>query len=216
MNKLLHWKMIWNDIISDPDFRAWFINENTSKRPKYGGDFQIFKNGRVDNNTPKNYNDQKGTLYMNFGKLGHYVAYILDKDFVNIFDPSYSVGTYRTCFPDFESTVISYFQRPIKYITEFGTPQRDKNDTFCQTWSLSFLCPKTHVFLRQSEFDEIESLYNICSYFIASDTYKEIFEEQKEWIIKRLEENRTTNWDPSEIYMYSLTLSFEEFSKLFE
>jgi hypothetical protein len=66
---MTHWKYMWNDILSDPDFRYWFTGKTG------GGYYQLFKDGKIKNETPKGASTKKGTFYMKFGNLGHYVAY---------------------------------------------------------------------------------------------------------------------------------------------
>ena len=56
---MTHWKKMWNDIISDPDFRKYIL-----KSDKYG-DYQLFKLNTKQEIIPKvDPSKKKGTFYL--------------------------------------------------------------------------------------------------------------------------------------------------------
>jgi hypothetical protein len=221
---IIHWKNMWNDVISDPDFRAFFL------RYKNSGYYQIYKTTDPKDDTPDDVVDTQkkgGTLYMKFGSLGHYVAYkdkIPKKKTFIIFDSSFNspgrVGTYSGCLPDFTKNINKYLGEFV-YDERFLTPQRLKDDTFCQTWSLAYLYgDNAEKFLESStgtDEDNKKALYNICLTFINDPVFKEICTDQAEWINKNFKINKAPkNKDADWFYNYSISLDYNTFKNLFE
>jgi hypothetical protein len=213
-NDIITWKQIWNDIISDIDFRNWFVGNN--------GFYHLYKNNRVDDlskdTTPAQKN--RGTLYMQFpGNYAHFVAYKKQKNQITIFDPSYLSGTYAGCLPDFVDTILNKFKLPIHYEIVFGTPQYHKNDSFCQTWSLAYLSksPKLHKYLKDALNDSVLALFNICKFFINTKIFqKEICVDQAAFINKNIRKNKAPKkWNAEYFLNYSNDMDFEMFSHLF-
>jgi hypothetical protein len=207
-----HWKYIWNDILSDVDFRNWITNKNLSY-------YQIYKNGKVIDLSNPNSNKKIGTLYMQFpGNLAHYMTFKETKKNVILFDSSYPNGTYSGCFPDFSYTVVNFFKKEIIFNKDFDTPQNHKNDSFCQTWSLCYLLntKKSKELLKSSKKDSINSLYKICKYIIGMPVFEEICTQQESWINKNLKENKAPKkWDSKYFLNYSKKMTKEMFDQLF-
>jgi hypothetical protein len=204
---MTHWKYMWNDILSDPDFRCWFTNK------KACGYYQLKKNKKIEDETPKNALKNKGTFYMKFDQLGHYVAYEIKKDSINIFDSSHSTGNefgiYSDCLPDFIETIKKNFSPNIKFIEKFGTPQILKGDSFCQTWSLAYLLgkPTQDIMSKINKDNRIEILYKLCKKIISSKVFEEICLTQQDWIIKAFKKNKNPKtpkkWTPEYFFEFS-------------
>lgn len=211
---VIHWKYIWNDVISDVDFRNWFVGNK--------GYYQLFKNLRVDDLSSKETllaNKNEGTFYMQFaGNFGHFVAYKKQKSRIVIFDSSHGTGTFSGCLPDFVETIINKFKLPIFYDTKFGTPQNKTDDSFCQTWSLCYLSKNKdlHKYLKNSKKDPILSLFNICKFFINTTIFEEICNQQEQWINKNLKKNKAPKkWDSQYFLKYSKDMNIDMFRLLF-
>jgi len=201
---MTHWKYMWNDILSDPDFRCWLTGK------KACGYYQLKKSNKIKNETPKHETSNKGTFYMKFGKLGHYVAYEIKKDSINIFDPSHSTGNesgiYSGCLPDFIKTIQNKFSPNIKFIEDFGTPQILKGDSFCQTWSLAYLLgkPFQDIMKQIKKDNRIEILYTICKKIIKLKIFEEICLSQSKWIVKAFKQNKAPKkWTPEYFFEFS-------------
>ena len=212
---IIHWKYIWNDIISDVDFRNWIINKNT-------GFYQIFKNDKITDLSSQDTSKKdklKGTFYMQFqGGHAHYVAYKILKSKIVIFDPSYPDGTFSGCLPDYIDTIQNYFDLPVEFDDQFGTPQTNKNDSFCQTWTICYLMnnKKLNKLLESSNDNPTESLYKICKHIISLSIFKEICNEQSNWINKNLKINKAPKkWNADYLLEYSELFDEEMFDYLF-
>jgi len=214
---MTHWKYMWNDILSDPDFRSWFVGEKSS------GYFQLYKNKKVENETPSKKLINKGTFYMKFGKLGHYVAYEIKNKNIYIFDSSHSTGsqkgTYADCLPDFIDTIHDKFSPNIHFIEKFGTPQTLKGDSFCQTWSLAYLLGSyTQKIMKQlTDTNKVKILYKICKYIIKKPIFEEICLTQSEWIEKAFKENKAPKkWTAEYFLLFSKKImDLKSFNYLF-
>ena len=211
---IFHWKYIWNDILSDPEFRNWLVGENM-------GYYQIFKNNKIkdesDINSTEN-DKMKGTFYLKFGKLGHYVAYEMQISSIKIFDSSHKIGIYSGCLPDFINSIEYNFGLPVEYELQYNTPQCHKDDSFCQTYSLSYLSNdiSLHANLQNAMFDPISSLFNICKIFINNPVFEEICIEQETWINKNLSINKApSKWNAQYLLDYSKNMDINMFSELF-
>lgn len=212
---IIHWKYIWNDVISDVDFRNWFVGNK--------GFYRLFKTkDRVDDlsstqTLTKNKNE--GTFYMQFaGNFGHFVAYKKQKSRIVIFDSSHKTGTFSGCLPDFVETIINKFKLPIFYDTKFGIPQNKKDDSFCQTWSLCYLSKNKVLkkYLENSKKDPVLSLFNICKFLINTSTFEEICTQQEEWINENLKKNKAPKkWNSRYFLKYSRDMNLEMFRLLF-
>lgn len=199
---MTHWKNMWSDILSDPDFRSWFTEESKS------GYYQLLKNKKIINETPGNKKINKGTFYMKFDKLGHYVTYELKKDSIRIFDSSHSIGgesgLYADCLPDFIDTIKQHFSPKIEFVETFGTPQTTPGDSFCQTWSLSYLLGKpTQTIMKEvNATNKIETLYKLCKKIIGMKVFEEICLTQKDWITLNFKKNKAPKkWTP-ELFLH--------------
>ena len=223
---MTHWKYMWNDILSDPDFRKWIIGSD-----KYGY-YQLFKLGK----TPKSSaakekkeiepqvdsSKKKGTFYMKFGGLGHYVAYEVKKDAIHLFDSSHGEhGRYADCLPPFIGTIQKHFNENIKFVEKFGTLQVLPGDSFCQTWSLSYLLgKKTQKIMMEASTknkSEIEILFELCKYIIDLPVFKEICKEQHVWIKREFKNNKAPEkWTPEYFLNFSRErMNLESFHYLF-
>lgn len=247
-----NWKKIWGDILSDPDFRNWMTKSGyyefypvINKRDKNykftltDGDVWAIKDGTTENSEKPSRKYDTGTLYLEFGDLAHFVAYeLVNKKTIKIFDPSHSFdgirGTYSTELKHFHKFINSYFDRRIIFEKQYGTPQRHLEDTFCQTWSLAFLCAslcKTrekdkcpsqnmHEALLSSIDDEVVGLFNVCKAFIESDVFHEICTEQRDWILEESinkhedEDELPEKWTPEYFYTFCQGLTIEDFRLL--
>ena len=212
---IITWKYIWNDILSDPDFRNWIVDENL-------GYYQIFKNKNINNDSEDKSEHDVGTIYMKFGKLGHYIAYKLKKNNkMTIFDSSYPDGTYGDCLDEdyIDSIRYNFDNCSIVFDETYGTPQRLDDDSFCQTWSLAYLSnyKKLKSFLKDSKNDPINSLFNICKFIINLPIFEEICIEQKNWIEKNLKINKASKkWTSEYLLEYSRNFDYDDFEKLFK
>jgi hypothetical protein len=214
---MTNWKYMWNDILSDPDFRCWITGKTA------GGYYQLFKNTKIENDTPKGCSTKKGTFYMKFGKLGHYVAYEMKAKEILIFDSSHSTGNengiYSECLLGFTKTIKSKFSPNIKFVEDFGTPQILKGDSFCQTWSLAYLLgsPTKKIIKEITVTNRIEILYKLCKKIIDSRVFKEICETQQEWIEKAFTENKSPKkWTAKYFLHFSRdVMNLESFKYLF-
>jgi hypothetical protein len=214
---MTHWKNMWSDIISDPDFREWISGKTAS------GYYQLYKNTKIKNETPGKKTPKKGTFYMKFGKLGHYVAYEIKKNSILIFDSSHSTGSdyglYRDCLPDFMKTIQRHFSKNIEFVEKYGTPQVLPGDSFCQTWSLAYLLgtPTQSIMSKLNSNNQIEILYEICSKIIATPVFKEFCNKQKSWITTNFKENKAPKkWTPEFFLDFSRNvLDLESFRYLF-
>jgi hypothetical protein len=214
---MTHWKYMWNDILSDPDFRYWFTGKTG------GGYYQLFKDGKIKNETPKGASTKKGTFYMKFGNLGHYVAYEKKEKGILIFDSSHSLGNesgrYSGCLPGFIDTIEENFSPNIKFEEKFGTPQTLKGDSFCQTWSLAYLMgASTQKIMKEiTPNNKIDILYKLCKKIINSPVFKNIFLTQDKWIKKAFKENKAPKkWTPEFFFNFSRNvMDFESFHYLF-
>lgn len=210
---IITWKYIWNDILSDVDFRNWIVNKNLRF-------FHIFKNNTIKEiSSTSNNKENKGTFYMQFpGNHAHFVAYKNLKSKLVLFDPSYENGTYSGCLPDFLHTIQKKFNKTIHFDDKFETPQRHKNDSFCQTWTLCYLLDNktSKSLLNHSIINSIDALYMICKYIISLPVFEEICTEQSEWINKNLRKNKAPKkWDSKYLLSYSRHFDREMFEYLF-
>lgn len=216
---LTHWKNMWNDIISDPDFRFWILGKKDG-----GGYFDLKKNKKVKNMTPDGASINKGTFYMKFGRLGHYVAYEIKKDAIYIFDSSHSTGEehgkYSDCLPPFMNTIMHNFSPNVKFIETFGTPQTLPGDSFCQTWSLCYLMGKpTHKIMEKITLNnKIEILYKLCKHIIKSPIFEEFCKDQPDWIKKNFKINKASEkWNSEYFFNFSRNvLDLDSFHYLFD
>ena len=214
---MTNWKKMWNDILSDPDFRYWFIGKSG------GGYYQLFKDGKIKNDTPKGAPTKKGTFYMKFGKAGHYVAYEKKEKSILIFDSSHSIGNehgrYSGCLPDFMKTIEKKFSPNIKFVEKFGTPQTLKGDSFCQTWSLAYLMgASTQKIMKEITLtNRIQILYKLCRKIIDSPIFEEICLTQKGWIQKAFKGNGSPEkWTSEFFFNFSRNvMDLESFRYLF-
>lgn len=211
---IITWKYIWNDILSDPDFRNWILDDNI-------GYYQIFKNKNIKNDSEDKSEHDIGTIYMKFGKLGHYIAFKLkNNNKMTIFDSSYPDGTYGDCLDeDYIDSIRHNFNNcSISFDETYGTPQRLDDDSFCQTWSLAYLSKskKLKSFLKDSKNDPIYSLFNICKFIINLPIFKEICIEQQNWIEKNLKINKASKkWTSDFLLEFSRNFDYDDFKKLF-
>jgi hypothetical protein len=215
---------MWSDILSDPDFRSYFIGKKSGS-----GYYQLFKNGTIINETPhvkdKKKLIKKGTFYMKFGQLGHYVAYEMKKNTIFIFDSSHPTGIqrglYSDCLPDFLNTIAVHFSPDIRFIEEFGTPQTEPGDSFCQTWSLSYLLLEhphiRHIMDNIGITDEIEILYNLCKVIINMSVFEEICTDQGSWINHNFKVNKAPKkWNSDSFLHFSRNvMDLDSFRYLF-
>jgi len=222
---MTHWKYMWNDILSDPDFREWFLGSDSY------GYYQLFKLDKTAN--PSSVDKQKkgiepqvdpskkkGTFYMKFGTLGHYVAYEIKKDTISLFDSSHGEhGRYADCLPPFIGTIEKYFNKEIQFVEKFGTLQVLPGDSFCQTWSLSYLLgkPTQTIMMKAPTLGEIEVLYKLCKYIIALPVFEEICTQQEAWIKREFKRNKAPKkWTPEYFFMFSRQrMNLESFHYLF-
>jgi hypothetical protein len=227
---MTHWKYMWNDIISDPDFREWFLESD-----EYGY-YQLFRLGKPNKSSvskPKKEIDpkedplkKKGTFYLKFDGLGHYVAFENKKDAIYIFDSSHGEnGRYADCLPPFIETIKKYFNPNIEFVEKFGTLQVLPGDSFCQTWSLSYLLgTKTQKIMMQAtkqEKSQIEVLFELCKYIINLPVFQEICDKQAEWMKKAFAKNRNPQtpkkWTPAYFFNFSRErMDLESFHYLFK
>ena len=182
-NDILIWKYLWNNLLSDIEFRNYLVEQ---------GDYALFQNIKIDDKTSAlSKNKTIGTFYLKFGSLGHFLAYKKTKKGIKIYDPSYDPtgikGVYAGCFPLFVNTVIKYFGF-IEYVTEFGTVQRHKDDSFCQTWSLTYLLSLKNKNFKKllstaghlvDKNDVIPILFEICKTIINLPEFTEYCEFNK-------------------------------------
>ena len=201
---MTNWKYMWNDILADPDFRYWFIGKSG------GGYYQLFKDGKIKNDTPKGASTKKGTFFMKFGNSGHYVAYEKKVKNILIFDSSHSLGDehgrYSGCLPDFIGTIEKNFSPNIKFVEKFGTPQTLKGDSFCQTWSLAYLMgASTQKIMKEiTPNNKIEILYKLCKKIINSPVFEEICLTQEGWIKNAFKLNDAPKkWTPEFFFYFS-------------
>lgn len=192
-----HWKNMWSDILGDPDFRFWLLG-----KPEGAGYFDLRKKLTVKNMTPEGGSINKGTFFMKFDNLGHYVAYEIKNNKIYIFDSSHSTGDesgkYSDCLPPFIDTIKKNFSPNVEFIEKFGTPQTLDGDSFCQTWSFAYLMgTPTHKFMKKmNRKNKIETLYKICKYIIKLPVFEEICNDQQEWIKKNFKVNKAPKkWD---------------------
>jgi hypothetical protein len=221
-NDIIIWKYIWNDLLSDIEFRNYLVNQ---------GDYRLYQNGKIDDNTSsESKNKNRGTFYLKFGKLGHFVAYKIDNKKIKIFDPSYDPnrvkGLYSGCFPPFIDTVRKHFG-DIEYITDFGTVQTHRDDSFCQTWSLTYLLGiQDNTFKKllkdagsaSTENDIIPILFEICKRIIDSRKFEEYCAINKDLLGKwgSAVSNKTAKWKNGDQFIeFSEKLTLAEFRKLF-
>ena len=221
-NDVIIWKYIWNDLLSSIEFRNYLVDQ---------GDYRLYLNGRIDDKTSiKSTNKNIGTFYLNFAKLGHFVAYKIDNKKIKIFDPSYDPqnvkGVYGGCFPPFINTVRGHFG-DIEYITDFGTVQTHKNDSFCQTWSLTYLLGiQDNTFEKllkdagyaSTENDVIPILFKICKLIINSDKFDDFCDINKDLLGRWGSEvnGRTVKWKNGDQFIdFSKKLTLAKFKKLF-
>jgi hypothetical protein len=215
---MTHWKNMWSDILSDPDFREWIAGKSAS------GYYQLYKNKKIANESPDGKNHKKGTFYMKFGVLGHYVAYEIKKGSISIFDSSHSTGTayglYRDCLPDFMDTIRTHFSEKIEFVEKYGTPQVVAGDSFCQTWSLAYLLgkPTQSIMKKLNSTNQIEVLFEICLKIIDMPVFEEICLEQQPWIIKNFKKNDASKkWTPEFFLHFSRNiLDLKSFHYLFK
>lgn len=216
---LTHWKNMWSDILADPDFRFWILGKADG-----AGYFDLKKNLTVNNMTPEGGSIQKGTFFMKFGKLGHYVSYEIKNDKIYIFDSSHSTGDergkYSDCLPPFMETIMKNFSSNVVFVEKFGTPQTLDGDSFCQTWSLAYLLgTPTHKFMKKINPDnKIEILYKICKYIIDLPVFEEICNDQSEWIKTNFKANKAPKkWDSQYFLHFSRNvLDIDSFHYLFD
>jgi hypothetical protein len=215
---MTHWKKMWNDILSDPDFRKYIL-----KSDKYG-DYQLFKLNTKQEITPKvDPSKKKGTFYLKFDGLGHYVAYEVKKDAIYIFDSSHGEhGRYADCLPPYIETIQKYFNENVKFVEKFGTLQVLPGDSFCQTWSLSYLLgTKTQNIMMKVSAEnksEIEVLYELCKYIINLPVFKEICQGETKWIAREFKRNKAPKkWTPEYFLNFSRErMDLESFHYLFD
>lgn len=222
ISDMINWKKMWNDILSDPDFRYWFIG-------KSGGYYQLFADGTIQNDTPKRASPKKGTFYMQFGKEAHFVAYEKKAKSILIFDPSHSIGneqgSYAPCLSSFEGSIRENFSPTINFVQKFGTPQTLEADTFCQTWSLSYLMGSTQKIMNKLKpenkplnepINKIEIIFELCKKIIGSDVFKEICSQQEKWITTAFELNKSPmKWTPKFFLEFSRNMTFDMFKLIF-
>ena len=220
-----HWKNMWSDILADPDFRFWIL-----KKPEIAGYFDLKKNLTVKNTTPddalkkKDIVIKKGTFFMKFGKLGHYVAYEIKNNKIYIFDSSHSTGDesgkYSDCLPPLIPTIKKNYFPNVEFIETFGTPQTLDGDSFCQTWSLAYLIGSpTHKIMKKMNLNnKIETLYKICKYIIDLPVFKEICKDQPDWIKTNFKANKAPKkWDAEYFLHFSRNvLDLNSFHYLFD
>jgi hypothetical protein len=215
---MTHWKKMWNDIISDPDFRKYIL-----KSDKYG-DYQLFKLDTKQEITPKvDPSKKKGTFYLKFDGLGHYVAFENKKDAIYIFDSSHGEhGRYADCLPPYIETIQKYFNENFKFVEKFGTLQVLPGDSFCQTWSLSYLLgTKTQNIMMKASAEnksEIEVLFELCKYIINLPIFKEICDHETKWITREFKRNKAPKkWTPEYFLHFSRErMDLESFHFLFK
>jgi hypothetical protein len=222
---MTHWKKMWNDILSDPDFReSILIKKLIPEHHKYKyGDYQLFKLNTKQEITPKvDPSKKKGTFYMKFGGLGHYVAYEVKKDAIYIFDSSHGEhGRYADCLPPYIATIQKYFNENVEFVEKFGTLQVLPGDSFCQTWSLSYLLgTKTQNIMMKASTEnksEIEVLFELCKYIINLPVFKEICDHEKKWIAREFGNNKApSKWTPEYFLNFSRErMDLESFRFLF-
>lgn len=215
------WKYMWNDILSDPEFRNDYL-----LRGRSFGDYRLQKNGSIIYNLKKKARINKGTFYLKFGDLAHYVAYnIIGKDII-IFDSSNPGGTYSDCLNDFidiiENIKIKPFKgKKIKFETKYNTPQTHPNDSFCQTYSLGYLSDNIKIHDLMKTANSVVSrkeLFLICKEFINMVEFEEICVDSQ-WFTDSMNFNKrkykTQIWTPKQFLDFSRALTLDEFEKLF-
>jgi hypothetical protein len=95
-------------------------------------------------------------------------------------------------------------------------------DSFCQTWSLSYLLgKKTHNIMMEASTknkSEIEVLYKLCKYIIGLPVFEEICTQQESWIKREFKNNKAPKkWTPEYFLKFSRErMNLESFHYLFK
>ena len=126
VERLIHWKTIYDQIVSDKDFRRDFLKDEQH------GDVTIKALSRPLKNYPV-----KGTICIKAaGGEDHFLSYKkVDANTLNIFDPTPAGGPYGDLYPKSEKHIKRVFGVS-KILKHRKHPQICPGDTFCQTWSL--------------------------------------------------------------------------------
>lgn len=108
---------------------------------------QTFTGGHGDYDLGERLRERRGTIYIHLGDEGHFIGYKKVGQKVYTFNParpgskwgSYCIG------------------ERLPYFTQFN-----KEDTFCQTWTLAWLVDEEGVSKISNEEESIEYLYKFC------------------------------------------------------
>lgn len=161
-NKQLNmWKHLWDVFISDVEFRKYYTNY-----PSY--DLVL------GNETP--IVNSRGTLYIPPAVpngQGHFIAYQMNGNKIEIFDPSAYAYQEFSSNPNLQNSI---GQRSGKSLVKLTNHPQDlcKGDTFCQTWSLAWLKPNLRQFTNAKNVNSaITSIYNIVSTVAKNNMFKD-------------------------------------------
>lgn len=196
-NKQLNmWKELWDIFISDGEFRHYYTNS-----PSYDLD--------VANKTP--ITKSKGTLYIppktQRGE-GHFIAYQMIGDKIEIFDPS--AYAYQQ-FQNNPALQKSISDRSKKTMVQLNLHPQDVciGDTFCQTWSLAWLDPKLKHHTEGK--NTVSSMFEIIHTISKSKKFEEYMLHNEKQFDKIVHESRK-KFDVK-ICVINDTREFLDFSK---
>jgi len=156
------WKELWDIFISDEAFREYY-----SETPSY--DLTIKDTSPITHT--------KGTLYIppaKKGGEGHFIAYQMNKNTIEIFDSSaYAYQQFQND-PRLHQSIVN---RSKKTMIKLNIHPQDLciGDTFCQTWSLGWIKPKLRQFTEnvKTQKGSIHSMYNIVHTVANSHKFSE-------------------------------------------
>jgi len=155
-------KELWDIFISDEAFREYY-----SGTPSH--DLTIKDTSPITHT--------KGTLYIppaKKGGEGHFIAYQMNKNTIEIFDSSaYAYQQFQND-PRLHQSIIN---RSKKTMIKLNIHPQDLciGDTFCQTWSLGWIKPKLRQFTEnvKTQKGSIHSMYNIVHTVANSHKFSE-------------------------------------------
>lgn len=190
MATLRAWKYLFCDIVGDPEYRRRLSGLRDLAFLEIVGRRTSWILGSSEST--------RGTLYIQYGEEAHYVSYRLRGDEVLLFDPSYPDGTYAGMVQDKITLIKRAFDgKAVVFDDTYRAPQRNPNDTFCQTWSLAYFMTERDKFHLSSYRGELESprimCYQICRSLMDGPKFREIVENNwgklYDWQVQAISSN---------------------------
>lgn len=168
-NEMIVWKSVWDWILNEKNFRTNFTGTRGDHTFKVRNDIVV--------NKPR-INNTKGTIYIadaNIESEGHFVAYEKKGKHITVFDPASnnSKTEYGVWYKSVAAHVPSCSKSSTCSLYPCG-PQRHKEDTFCQTWTVAWLHPNMRQFTNSVKTmnQSIDGLYHICKYISNSTEFE--------------------------------------------